>query len=70
MAISINDYQTSPFFDEYLNSAKSFWPHTKKIGHPYIFKEKKTLMVSLLSSLWVYLLGFTQRSSLRDRIDH
>ena len=32
VAISINDYQTSPFFDEYLNSAKSFRPHTKKIG--------------------------------------
>ena len=32
MVISIKDYETSPHFDEYLNSAKSFRPHTRKIG--------------------------------------
>jgi len=32
VAISWKDYETSPYFDEYLNTSKRFREHTKKIG--------------------------------------
>ena len=32
VAISWKNYQTSPFFDEYLNTSQGFRTHTKKIG--------------------------------------